>query len=48
MVSSNQSSAMSGQSSEEQRQVRENFEKGIIKVLVVTSVAEEGERERIF
>uniref|UniRef100_A0A914HI26 RNA helicase n=1 Tax=Globodera rostochiensis TaxID=31243 RepID=A0A914HI26_GLORO len=42
MVSSNQSGTMGGQSSDEQRLMRERFSKGIIKVLVVTSVAEEG------
>uniref|UniRef100_A0A183BV22 RNA helicase n=1 Tax=Globodera pallida TaxID=36090 RepID=A0A183BV22_GLOPA len=42
MVSSNQSGTMGGQSSDEQRWMREGFSNGIIKVLVVTSVAEEG------
>uniref|UniRef100_A0A183BNT6 RNA helicase n=1 Tax=Globodera pallida TaxID=36090 RepID=A0A183BNT6_GLOPA len=42
MVSSNQSGSMGGQSSDEQRLMREGFSKGTIKVLVVTSVAEEG------
>ncbi|KAL3068459.1 hypothetical protein niasHT_030750 [Heterodera trifolii] len=42
MVSSNQSGTMGGQSSDEQRRMREGFKSGLIKVLVVTSVAEEG------
>ncbi|KAL3089999.1 hypothetical protein niasHS_006451 [Heterodera schachtii] len=42
MVSSNQSGTMGGQSSDDQRMMREGFKSGLIKVLVVTSVAEEG------
>ena len=42
MVSSNQSGAAGGQSSQEQQQMRNDFDHGNIKVLVVTSVAEEG------
>ncbi|KAI3421084.1 Interferon-induced helicase C domain-containing protein 1 [Globodera pallida] len=42
MVSANASGTMGGQSSDEQRRMREGFSVGLIKVLVVTSVAEEG------
>ncbi|KAM3716801.1 Antiviral innate immune response receptor RIG-I [Dirofilaria immitis] len=42
ITSSNQSSSLSGQTAEEQRTVIESFNQGILKVLVATSVAEEG------
>uniref|UniRef100_A0A915Q2H1 RNA helicase n=1 Tax=Setaria digitata TaxID=48799 RepID=A0A915Q2H1_9BILA len=42
ITSSNQSSALSGQTAEEQRTTIENFNQGTLKVLVATSVAEEG------
>lgn len=42
MVSSNQSGSAGGQSSQEQQRMRQDFNSGKIKVLVVTSVAEEG------
>ncbi|EFO26157.1 type III restriction enzyme [Loa loa] len=42
VTSSNRSSALSGQTAEEQRTVIENFNQGTLKVLVATSVAEEG------
>uniref|UniRef100_A0AAF5PTP0 RNA helicase n=2 Tax=Wuchereria bancrofti TaxID=6293 RepID=A0AAF5PTP0_WUCBA len=42
ITSSNRSSALNGQTAEEQRTVIENFNQGTLKVLVATSVAEEG------
>ncbi|CAG9540926.1 unnamed protein product [Cercopithifilaria johnstoni] len=42
VTSSNRSSALSGQTAEEQRTVIESFNQGTLKVLVATSVAEEG------
>jgi ERCC4-related helicase len=42
MVSSNQSGSAGGQSSQHQQNVRSDFDTGKIKLLVVTSVAEEG------
>lgn len=42
ITSSNRSSALNGQTTEEQRTVIENFNQGTLKVLVATSVAEEG------
>ncbi|VDO26593.1 unnamed protein product [Onchocerca flexuosa] len=42
VTSSNQSSNLSGQTAEEQRTVIESFNQGTLKVLVATSVAEEG------
>lgn len=41
-LGSNQSSALSGQTAEEQRTMIERFNQGSVKVLVATSVAEEG------
>uniref|UniRef100_A0A0R3RYT6 RNA helicase n=1 Tax=Elaeophora elaphi TaxID=1147741 RepID=A0A0R3RYT6_9BILA len=42
ITSSNRSCALSGQTAEEQRTVIESFNQGTLKVLVATSVAEEG------
>ncbi|VDN08306.1 unnamed protein product [Thelazia callipaeda] len=42
ITSSNQSTASSGQTTDEQRVTIEKFNQGVIKVLVATSVAEEG------
>uniref|UniRef100_A0A914M1Y3 RNA helicase n=1 Tax=Meloidogyne incognita TaxID=6306 RepID=A0A914M1Y3_MELIC len=42
MVSSNQSLSAGGQSTQEQQQMIRDFDSGKVKVLVVTSVAEEG------
>ncbi|VDK76886.1 unnamed protein product [Litomosoides sigmodontis] len=42
VTSSNRASSLSGQTAEEQRTVIENFNQGTLKVLVATSVAEEG------
>lgn len=41
-LGSNRSSVLNGQTAEEQRTVIENFNRGTLKVLVATSVAEEG------
>ncbi|VDN45675.1 unnamed protein product [Gongylonema pulchrum] len=41
-VGSNQSSSVDGQTSEQQRAMIEDFNHGIVKILVATSVAEEG------
>lgn len=41
-IGSNQSASAGGQSSEMQRRMRERFERGDVRILVVTSVADEG------